>query len=78
MNINSAIRITISRQLIVMAVLAIAMLAIVGMTGQRIARSLEAAADYSETRTIPSVEAIAEMRLSFVEIREATLNHSTS
>ena len=78
MNINSAIRITISRQLIVMAVLAIALLAIVGMTGQRIARSLEAAADYSETRTIPSVEAIAEMRLSFVEIREATLNHSTS
>ena len=78
MNINSSIRITISRQLTLMAVLAVAMLAIVGVTGQRIAESLQAAADYSETRTIPSVEAIAAMRLSFVEIREATLNHSTS
>ena len=78
MSINSAIRITISRQLTLMAVLAVTMLAIVGVTGQRIAESLQAAADYSETRTIPSVEAIAAMRLSFVEIREATLNHSTS
>ena len=78
MNISSAIKITISRQLTLLAVLAIAMLAIVGLTGQRIAESLQAAADYSETRTIPSVEAIGAMRLSFVEIREATLNHSTS
>ena len=89
-------KITISRQLTLMAAMAIAMLATVGLIGNQIARSLESSADYSENITIqlartlesaadythriaiPSVEAIALMRLSFLELREATQSHTTS
>ena len=71
-------RITISRQLTLMAFLAIVMLAIVGLIGKQIASSLESAADYSDKVTLPSVEAIALMRLTFLELREATQSHSTT
>jgi len=89
-------KITISRQLTLMAVIAIMMLAIVGLIGKQIASSLlsaadktetfsaqlastlENAADYTEKVTLPSIEAIALMRLSFLEIREATQSHATS
>jgi len=89
-------KITISRQLTLMAFLAIVMLAIVGLIGKQIASSLESAADsaeqitgqlastlenaadYSDKVTLPSVEAIALMRLTFLELREATQSHSTT
>ena len=71
-------RITISRQLTLMAFLAIVMLAIVGLIGKQIASSLETAADYSDKVTLPSVEAIALMRLTFLELREATQSHTTT
>ena len=89
-------KITISRQLTLMAVMAIVMLVIVGLIGKQIASSLEnaadateeitvqlagtleKAADYSEKVTLPSVEAIALMRLTFLELREATQNHFSS
>ena len=79
-----------------MAVLAIVMLAIVGLIGKQIAGSLESAADYTEKisvefagtlenavdysykTAIPSIEAIALMRLTFLELREATQSHATS
>lgn len=89
-------KITISRQLTLMAVMAIVMLVIVGLIGKQIASSLEnaadateqitiqlagtleKAADYTEKVTLPSVEAIALMRLTFLELREATQSHTTT
>lgn len=87
-------KITISRQLTLMATTAILILAIVGLIGKQIASSLEStadyaekiatqlmsslesAADYTDKITIPSIEAIALMRLTFLELREATQQHA--
>lgn len=71
-------KLTISHQLSLMAFMAIVMLVIVGLIGNRVAQSVDAAAEYSEKTTIPAVEAIASMRLTAVEIRMAGLNHATS
>ena len=71
-------RLTISRQLTLMAVLTLAILLIVGVIGNRVAHSIGEAVEYSETNTVPAVEAIAQMRRTFLEIRVAVLGHMTT
>ncbi|MFT3847638.1 MAG: methyl-accepting chemotaxis protein [Propionivibrio sp.] len=71
-------KITISRQLTLMALLTLAILLIVGITGNRVAHSIGEAVEYSEKNTVPAVEAIALMRRTFLEIRVAVLGHMTT
>ncbi len=70
--------ITISRQLAFMSFVAIVILFVVGLVGHRVASSLGSAVEYSEKNTLPAVEAIASMRLTFLEIRVAVLGHMTT
>ena len=69
---------TISRQLKLMAASTIVILFIVGIIGNRVAESIGRAVEYSEKNTLPAIEAIASMRLYFLEIRVAVLGHMTT
>ena len=69
---------TISRQLTLMTLITIVILFIVGIIGNRVAHSIGTAVDYSEKNTIPSVEAIALMRQTFLELRIAGLGHMST
>ena len=71
-------KLTISRQLTLMTLITIAILFVVGIIGNRVAHSIAAAVEYSEKNTVPAVEAIASMRLTFLEIRVAVLGHMTT
>jgi len=71
-------KLTISRQLTLMALTTILILLVVGIVGNRVAQSIGAAVEYSEKNTIPAVEAIDRMRLTFFEIRLAVLGHMTT
>jgi len=71
-------KLTISRQLGLMALLTLAILLIVGVIGNRVAQSIGAAVEYSEKNTVPAVEAIALMRRTFLEIRVSVLGHMTT
>ena len=66
-------KLTISRQLTLMALLTLAILLIVGVIGNRVAHSIGEAVEYSEKNTVPAVEAIALMQKTFLEIRVAVL-----
>jgi len=69
---------SISRQLALMSLVTITILFVVGIVGYRVASSLGSAVEYSEKNTLPAVEAIASMRLTFLEIRVAVLGHMTT
>ena len=71
-------KLTISRQLTLMAVLSLVILLVVGIIGNRVAHSIGAAVEYSEKNTVPAVEAIALMQKTFLEIRVAVLGHMTT
>ena len=71
-------RLTISRQLTMMALLTLAILLVVGVIGNRVAHSIGAAVEYSERNTVPAVEAIGLMRRTFLEIRVSVLGHMTT
>ena len=71
-------KLTISRQLTLMALLTLAILLIVGVIGNRVAHSIGEAVEYSEKNTVPAVEAIALMQKTFLEIRVAVLGHMTT
>ena len=61
-----------------MSLVTIVILFVVGIVGYRVASSLGSAVEYSEKNTLPAVEAIASMRLTFLEIRVAVLGHMTT
>jgi len=69
---------TISRQLTLMAAATVLILFVVGIVGNRVAQSIGSAVEYSEKNTVPAVEAIDRMRLTFLEIRVAVLGHMTT
>ncbi len=71
-------KLTISRQLGLMALISVIALVIVGIIGNRVAHSIGAAVEFSEKKTIPAVEAIAQMRQSFLELRVAVHGHMTT
>ena len=71
-------KLTISRQLTLMALLTLVILLVVGVIGNRVAHSIGAAVEYSEKNTVPAVEAIGLMRRTFLEIRVAVLGHMTT
>ena len=71
-------KLTISRQLSLMALISVVALTIVGVIGNRVAHSIGAALEYSESNTIPAVEAIALMRQTFLELRVSVLGHMTT
>ena len=71
-------KLTISRQLTLMAVLTLVILLVVGIIGNRVAHSIGEAVEYSEKNTVPAVEAIALMQKTFLEIRVAVLGHMTT
>ena len=71
-------KLTISRQLTLMAVLSLVILLVVGIIGNRVAHSIGEAVEYSEKNTVPAVEAIALMQKTFLEIRVAVLGHMTT
>ena len=71
-------KLTISRQLTLMAVLTLVILSVVGIIGNRVAHSIGEAVEYSEKNTVPAVEAIALMQKTFLEIRVAVLGHMTT
>ena len=70
--------ISLSRQLTLMSLVTIVILFVVGIVGNRVASSLGSAVEYSEKNTLPAIEAIASMRLTFLEIRVAVLGHMTT
>ena len=69
---------TISRQLSLMTLATILILFLVGIVGHQVARSIGDAVEYSEKNTVPAVEAIDRMRLTFLETRLAVLGHMTT
>ncbi|MFT3849092.1 MAG: methyl-accepting chemotaxis protein [Propionivibrio sp.] len=71
-------RLTISRQLSLMALVTIAILLVVGIIGNRVARSINSAVENSEKTIIPTVEAIGTMRLAFLDIQVAVPGHITA
>ena len=71
-------KLTISRQLTLMAALTLVILLVVGVIGNRVAHSIGEAVEYSEKNTVPAVEAIALMQKTFLEIRVAVLGHMTT
>jgi len=71
-------KLTISKQLTLMALMTVVILFIVGAIGNRVANSMGKVVEYSEKNTLPSVEAIALMRLTFLEIQVAVLGHMTT
>lgn len=68
-------RLTISRQLSLMALVTIVILLVVGVIGNRVANSINSAVEYSEKNIIPTVESIGTMRLAFLEIQVAVPGH---
>ena len=68
-------KLTISRQLSLMALVTIAILLVVGVIGNRVAKSINSAVEYSEKNIIPTVEAIGTMRLAFLDIQVAVPGH---
>lgn len=68
-------KLTISRQLSLMALVAITILLVVGVIGNRVAYSINSAVEYSEKNIIPTVEAIGTMRLAFLDIQVAVPGH---
>ena len=71
-------KLTIARQLGLMALISVVTLVIVGFIGNRVAHSIGAAVEFSEKKTRPAVEAIAQMRQSFLELRVAVHGHMTT
>ena len=71
-------KLTISRQLSLMALVTIAILLIVGIIGNRVAQSINSAVENSEQTIIPTVEAIGTMRLAFLDIQVAVPGHITA
>lgn len=61
-----------------MALITIATLFVVGIIGNRVANSINSAVEYSEQNIVPTVEAIAAMRLAFLEIQVAMQGHITA
>lgn len=68
-------KLTISRQLSVMALITIVILLVVAVIGNRVASSINAAVKYSEKTIVPTVESIGTMRLAFLEIQVAVPGH---
>ena len=68
-------KLTISRQLSLMALVTIVILLVVGITGNRVAHSINSVVEYSEKNIIPTVESIGTMRLAFLEIQVAVPSH---
>ena len=71
-------RLTISRQLTMMALLTLAILLVVGVIGNWVAHSIGAAVEYSERNTVPAVEAIGLMRRILLQNRVSVLGHMTT
>ena len=68
-------KLTISRQLSLMALITIAILLVVGIIGNRVANSINSAVENSEKTIIPTVESIGTMRLAFLDIQVAVPGH---
>lgn len=68
-------KLTISRQLSLMAVITIAILLVVGIIGNRVASSINSAVENSEKIIVPTVESIGTMRLAFLDIKVAVPGH---
>ena len=68
-------KLTISRQLSLMAVITIAILLVVGIIGNRVASSINSAVENSEKIIVPTVESIGTMRLAFLDIQVAVPGH---
>ena len=68
-------KLTISRQLSLMAVVTIAILLVVGVIGNRVASSINSAVENSEKIIVPTVESIGTMRLAFLDIQVAVPGH---
>ena len=68
-------KLTISRQLSLMAIVTIAILLVVGIIGNRVAKAINSAVEQSEKTIIPTVEAIGTMRLAFLDIQVAVPGH---
>ena len=68
-------KLTISRQLSLMAVITIAILLVVGVIGNRVASSINSAVENSEKIIVPTVESIGTMRLAFLDIQVAVPGH---
>ena len=68
-------KLTISRQLSLMAVITIAILLVVGVIGNRVASSINSAVENSEKIIVPTVESIGTMRLAFLDIHVAVPGH---
>ena len=68
-------KLTISRQLFLMALITIVILLVVGVIGNRVASSINAAVENSEKTIVPTVESIGTMRLAFLEIQVAVPGH---
>jgi methyl-accepting chemotaxis protein len=71
-------KLTIARQLTLMTVITMLILLAVGVIGNRVAHSVGSAVEYSEETAVPAVEAIALMRLTFLELRIALQGHMTT
>ena len=68
-------KLTISRQLSLMALVTIAILLVVGIIGNRVASSINSAVENSEKIIVPTVESIGTMRLAFLDIQVAVPGH---
>ena len=68
-------KLTISRQLSLMALVTIAILLVVGIIGNRVASSINSAVENSEKIVVPTVESIGTMRLAFLDIQVAVPGH---
>ena len=68
-------KLTISRQLSLMAVITIPILLVVGVIGNRVASSINSAVENSEKIIVPTVESIGTMRLAFLDIHVAVPGH---
>ncbi len=68
-------KLTISRQLSLMALVTIAILPVVGIIGNRVASSINPAVENSEKTIVPTVESIGTMRLAFLDIQVAVPGH---
>jgi len=71
-------KLTISRQLSLMALVTIVILFVAGMIGNRVARSINASVEYSDQTIIPTVDAIATLRLAFLDIQVAVPGYITA
>ena len=58
-----------------MALITIVILFVMGFIGNRVAQSINSAVEYSDETIIPTVEAIATMRLAFLDLQVAVPGH---